>query len=80
MLMYQKHNERCEMTTNMLETQLNNNDKEPSFKKAKDLDNISPNKKRYSMSLFIKETQNIVTTRYNFTLPKQALIVLEIRK
>lgn len=78
--MYQKHNERCEMTTNMLEKQLNNNDKEPSFKKAKDLDNISPNKKRYSMSLFIKETQNIVTTGYNFTLPKQALIALKIRK
>ena len=26
MFMYQKHNERCEMTTNMLEKQLNNND------------------------------------------------------
>lgn len=52
----------------------------PSFKKAKDLHDISPNKKIHSTSLFIKETQNIVTTRYNFTLPKQALIVLKIRK
>ena len=52
----------------------------PSFKKAKDLDDISPNKKIYSTSLFINETQNIVTTRYNFTLPKQALTVLKIMK
>ena len=78
--MYQKHNERCEMTTNMLEKQLNNNDKEPSFKKAKGLDDIFKNKKIHSTSLFIKETQNIVTTRCNFTLPKQGLIVLKIRK
>ena len=78
--MYHKHNERCEMTTSMLEKQLNNNDKEPSFKKVKDLDDISPNKEIHSTSLFINETQNIVTIRCNFTLPKQGLIVLKIRK